>query len=243
MAEAVAAADSGPLDPSQTLPRSELDRLCDPSPLKHENYWTRMPDRSLRIAVETPMPDLDRAMVEWWFDWHARRKDRYRVWHPDAHFDNRYGPPTRPGAKPFWNTTNFPREDVGNGPADIRIDFQSPKDFGFTADYLDDDSVATIVCGRVGDRLAEHTAMAHVFLHQGGGLRLRSRFWIAERIRPRLSDRLSFVAGPTGSILSNRLVRKLAVPDGIGRSLLIHCSEEYGHLNRILPGLYERFAR
>jgi hypothetical protein len=241
-AEVRAAADAGPLDPSLTLAREEADRLCDPSSLTHENYWTRMPDLSVRIGVETPMPELDPEMVEWWFDWHSRRNDRYRAWHPVAHFANGRYPALGSGSKPFWGVTNFPREDVGDGPANIRIDFVSPREFGFEDDHLEDEAVATIVCGRVGDRIVEHTFMAHVFLREGHGLRLRSRFWIADRARPRLPGPLSAAAGPTESALSNRLVRKLAMPEGVGRSLLVHCSEEYGHLNRILPGLYERFA-
>jgi hypothetical protein len=238
-AEVRAAADHGPLEPSRSLAREQIDRLCDPAPLEEENYWTRMPDMSVRIGVETPMPDLSPAMVEWWFDWHSRRSDRYRVWHPVAHFANARHPAREPDAKPFWGVTNFPREDVGDGPANIRIDFKSPREFGFRDDHLDDEAVGAIVCGRVGDRLLEHTFMAHVFLRDGDGLRLRSRFWIAERIRPRLPGP---VAEPLESALSGRRVRRLALPEQIGRTLLLHCGEEYSHLNRILPGLYERFA-
>jgi hypothetical protein len=241
-AEVLAAADAGPLEPSLTVAREEADLLCDPASLEHENYWARMPDLSVRIGVETPMPGLDRAMVEWWFDWHSRRDDRYRVWHLAAHFANGYHPPGRPEAKPFWAATNFPYEDVGDGPAHIRIDFESPRQFGFTDDHLEDAAVASIICGRVGDRMLEHTFIAHVFLRTAHGLRVRSRFWIADRVRPRFPGPLSIAAGPAESALSNRLVRKVAVPEGVGRSLLIHCSEEYRHLNRILPGLHQRFA-
>jgi hypothetical protein len=238
-AEVLAAADAGPLEPSLTVAREEADRLCDPASLEHENYWARMPDLSVRIGVETPMPNLDPEMVEWWFDWHSRRSDRYRIWHPVAHFANGRYPALEPGSKPFWGVTNFPREDVGDGPANIRIDFKSPREFGFTDDYLDDPAVGTIVCALVGDRVLEHTAMAHVFLREGDGLRLRSRFWIAERIRPRLPRVL---AGPAEAALSNRLLRRAALPGQVGRTLMVHCAEEYQHLNRILPGLYERFA-
>lgn len=240
--EVLLAAESGPLEPESSLPRGEVDRLCDPAPLENPHYWSRMQDLSVRVSNETPMPDLSREMIEWWFDWHSRRSQRYRVWHPVAHFANGRAPAAQPAVKPYWGVSNFPVEDVGDGAASIRIDFTSPREFGFTDDYLDDDSVATIVCARVGDRLIEHTFMAHVFLRDGDGLRLRSHFWIAEKVRPRLPGPASVMAGPIQSLVSNRYVRKVAVPDQVGRTLLVHCSEEYQHLNRILPGLYERFA-
>ncbi len=240
--EVLLAAQYGPLEPELTLPREQVDRLCDPAPLEHPDYWARMPDLSVRISAETPMPDVNREMIEWWFDWHSRRSERYRVWHPPAHFSNGQTATAQSGAKPFWGVTNFPVEDVGDGPASIRIDFTSPREFGFVDDYLEDEAVATIVCGRVGDRMVEHTFMAHVFLRDGEGLKLRSHFWIADRVSPRLPGPTSVVTGPLESLLSRSLVRKAAVPAQVGRTLLIHCSEEYHHLNRILPGLYERFA-
>jgi len=235
----LAAAETGPVDPSATQGLDQLERLCDPAPLVAENFWSRMPDLSVRIGAETLFPDVTGEMIDWWFDWHSRRPDRYRVWHPVAHFSNAAAPAVTPGAKPFWGAVNFPREDVGDGPANIRIRFQSPREFGFAGDHLDDPAVATIICGRAGDSVLEHTFMAHVFLREERGLRLRSRFWIAEKIRPRLP-------GPLGDgaelVTSNRLVRRVAVRGQIGRTLLLHCSEEYNHLNRILPGLHARFA-
>ena len=49
--------------------------------------------------------------------------------------------------------------------------------------------------------------------------------------------------GPAGSLLSRRPVRRLAIPGGMGPGLARHCAEEYANLNRILPGLHQRFSR
>jgi hypothetical protein len=201
-----------------------------------------MPDRSIQIGIETPMPNLTPEMVEWWFDWHPRRNDRYRVWHPTAHFGNGLLPAPAPGPKPSWGAVNFPDEDVGDGRMTIRAEFESPSGFGFAGDHLDDPAVGTIICARVGDRRMSHTDMAHVFLREGEGLRLRSRFWIGLRVRPRLSGPLSAAEGAVQSLVSNRLIRTLAIPDAVGPGLARHCAEEYANLNAALPGLFERFA-
>lgn len=42
--------------------------------------------------------------------------------------------------------------------------------------------------------------------------------------------------------LSSRLVRAVAVPEGIGEAVARHGAEEYAQLNEILPGLYQRFG-
>ena len=241
-AEVVEAIDSGPFDPVYALDRDHADRLCDPAPLAVENGWTRLPDKSVQIGVRTPMPDLTPEMVECWFDWHSRRDDRYRVWHPDAHFRNDFAPADSPGRKPSWGVINYPEEDVGDGRIRIRIRFESPREFGFSDDYLEDPLVGTILCARVGDRWVSHTDMAHVFLREKQGLVLRSRFWIARRVRPQLPQLISFAEGPLESVASRRIVRQLAIPDAVGHTLARHCAEEYTNLNEILPGLYERFG-
>lgn len=235
--------DSGPFDPVHALSRSTPDRLCDPEPLAVETGWTRLPDKSVQVAVRTPLPDLTPEMVEWWFDWHPRRSDRYRAWHPEDHFGNGFSPPASPGLKPSWGAVNFPDEDVGDGRIRIRARFESPREFGFSDDYLDDPRVGTILCARVGDRWISHTDMAHVFLLEGAGLTLRSRFWIADRVRPQLPEPLAVAESPLEWIASRAVVRRFAVPDAVGHQLARHCAEEYTNLNRILPGLHERFAR
>lgn len=241
--ETIAAIEASPFDPGLALGRNEADRLCDPSPLPVETGWTRLEDMSVQIAVETPMPELNPEMVEWWFDWHPRRPDRYRVWHPIAHFSNGFVPAEAPAPKPSWGVNNFPDEDVGDGRIRIRAEFCSPRDFGFAGDYLESEDVGTIICARVGDRWIRHTGMAHVFLRDGDGLRLRSRFWIGSRVSPRLPGPISFAEGALESLASRKVVRNLAIPDRVGHGLALHCAEEYAHLNAILPGLFERFSR
>jgi phloretin hydrolase len=228
-AEALAAIERGPMDPAQALALRDVDRLLDPAPVAVENGWCVLPDGVGYIAVRTPMPDVTGAMVDWWFDWHAHDPDRYRIWHPLAHFDNAHEPSPVPRAKAHWGAVHHPVEDLGTGTQYARIAFRSPSELGMSTDALDHPAVATIVCGEVGDdRLHfRHTIMFHVFLHEGDGVVLRSRFWLGAVVpRP----------------LSLPFVRRRAIGPRVTRALARHCTEEYTNLGSLLPELYDRFG-
>ena len=234
-----AAAPISSADPAAALPLARVDRMLDPAPLPLETGWCRLEDGVRFVAVRTAMPGVSAEMVDWWFDWHPRDPERYRIWHPTAHFDNSLDPPTARGAKAHWGAVHHPVEDVGTGTVHARIEFLAPTEFGFSTDALDDPAVGTIVCGLVGDdrKRLRHTAMAHVFLNDGDGLVLRSHFWLGARIRPYLPAPL---AGPAAAALNRRAVRDLSLPRGIAPALGRHCAEEYANLARILPDLYAR---
>jgi phloretin hydrolase len=231
----------GPIEPGEALPLSELDRLLDPAPLPVETGWCTLADGVGYVAVRTPMPGVSGEMIDWWFDWHPRDPLRYRIWHPDAHEGNSVEAPAKPRAKYHWGAVHHPVEDVGTGTVHARIAFQPPTAIGFSTDALDDPAVATIACGEVGDdrRRVRHSIMAHVFLEDGEGVALRSHFWLGAAIRPYLPAAL---AAPAGRALNNRLVRGLALPSDLPRSLSRHCAEEYANLGALLPELWDRFS-
>jgi phloretin hydrolase len=239
--EVLEAIERGPVDRGEALPLSDLDRLLDPAPLAVETGWCTLADGVGYVAVRTPMPAVDAAMVDWWFDWHPRDPLRYRIWHPAAHSDNSVEPPPAPGAKAHWGAVHHPVEDVGTGTVHARIAFVAPSELGFSSDALEDPRVATIVCAWVGDerRRMRHTVMAHVFLAAEEGVVLRSHFWLGAAIRPYLPAPL---AAPAGWALNNRVVRRLALPAGLPRALATHCAEEYANLASLLPELYARFG-
>ncbi len=193
--DVVDALGRGPIDPSDALPLSALDRLLDPAPLPAENGWCTLPDGVGYVAVRTPMPGVTGPMVDWWFDWHPRDPVRYRIWHPIAHYDNSLEEPPVRRAKPHWGAVHHPVEDVGSERFHARISFRAPSEMGLSTDALDDRGVATIVCGHAGDdrRRVQHTPMIHAFLREPDGVVLRSRFWLGAAIRPYLPGP---VAGP-----------------------------------------------
>ncbi len=230
---------SGPIDPGDALALRDVDRLLDPSSLERETGWCVLPNGVAYVAVRTPMPQVTGEMVDWWFDWHPRDPLRYRIWHPKAHSDNSVQHPTRAGAKAHWGTTHHPVEDVGTGMVHARIKFLPPSEMGMTSDALDNPHVATIVCGYAGDdRLhIRHSPMFHVFLREGDGVVLRSRFWLGATLRP---------YGPLGGVgeklLNRPAIRRRALPKRLPHALATHCAEEYANLGALLPELYVRFG-
>lgn len=240
--EVIAAIDAGPFDPGLALPRDEAIRLCDPEPMEVETGWTVMPDSSVQVAFRTELPGVTPEMIEWWADWHPQRDDRYRAWHPQEHFGNRVLPGATNQEKSYWGAVIFFDEDVGDGRSQLRTEFTSPLGFGFSRRPFAHPEVKVIISARVGDAVMTHTDMAHVFIEQGDGLVLRSRFWIAEHVRPRLPGPLVGAEDFGENLASRKFVRDLAVPDGIGPAVARHGAEEYTQLGQILPGLYERFG-
>jgi phloretin hydrolase len=238
-ADTLEAIASGPIDPRQALALGNVDRLLDPTPLERETGWCMLPDRVAYVAVRTPMPGVTSEMANWWFDWHPRDPLRYRIWHPLAHSDNSLQPPARAGAMAHWGTTHHPVEDVGTGVVHARIEFLPPSAMGMSTDALDDPRVATIVCGYAGDdRLhVRHSPMFHVFLREGAGVVLRSRFWLGAALRP-----YGPLGGIGGRLLNRPVVRRRALPKGLPRALATHCAEEYSNLGALLPELFGRFA-
>lgn len=238
---ALAAIETGPMDPVDADRRDDLDRLLDPAPVPAESGWCTLDDDVGYVACRTPMPAVTPEMVDWWFDWHPRDPLRYRVWHPAAHETNSLEPAPLPGAKPFWRTVHHPVEDVGVGMAHARIEFVRPTQIGFSTDALDDPRVGTIVCGWAGDdtRRVRHTPMVHVFLREGGGLVLRSRFWLGSALRPYLPGALG---NALGKVINRPFVRRKAMPDGLPQKLAGHCAEEYANFATLVPELHERYA-
>ncbi len=233
----------GPIDPADALGRERLDRLLDPAPLAAETGWCWLDDGVGYVAVRTSMPGVSGEMVDWWFDWHAHDALRYRVWHPGAHADNRLDPPRVAGAKPHWGAIHHPVEDVGTGMVHARIAFCPPRELGFTTDALDDARIATIVCGHAGDdrRRVRHSPMAHVFLNEGDGVVLRSRFWMGAAIRP-YPPVPAPLAALGARLLNTRRARRAALPRDLPRALATHCAEEYANLGALLPQLHARHA-
>lgn len=238
-AEVLEAIERGPIDPADALARADAEALLDPAPLPVESGWCTLADGVGYVAVHTAMPAVTGEMVDWWFDWHPRESLRYRVWHPAAHLENSVELPATAGAKAHWGAVHHPVEDVGVGVVHARIAFHRPSEMGISTDALDRPEVATIVCGYAGDdrRRVRHTPMFHVFLREGDGVVLRSRFWIGAALRP-----FGALGAPGERLLNNRFVRARALPARLPHALAVHCAEEYANLGTLLPELYARFG-
>jgi DAPG hydrolase PhiG domain len=76
-----------------------------------------------------------------------------------------------------------------------------------------------------------------VFLSEGDGVVLRSRFWLGARVRP-----YGPLGGPGELLLNNRIVRRATLPGHLPQALAAHCAEEFANLGTLLPELYRRFG-
>jgi hypothetical protein len=229
----------GPIVAAKALALEDVERLINPELMECETGWCTLPNGVAYVAVRTVMPEVRGEMVDWWFDWHPRETLRYRVWHPAAHRENSLQAPPRARAKAHWGAVHHPVEDVGTGIVHARIEFCSPTEMGMSSDMLEDPRVATIVCGYAGDdRLrVRHTPMFHVFLHDGEGVVLRSRFWLGAALRP-----YGALGGIGERLLNTPFVRRRALPERLPRALARHCAEEYANLGALLPELHARFG-
>lgn len=237
----LAAVDSGPIDPGDALPLAQIDRLTDPAPFAVETGWCMLDDGVGYIAVRTEMPLVSGEMIDWWFEWHPHEDLRYRVWFPPAHSANRVVQREPGGGKDLWGMTHFPVEDIGLGMQHLRIAFDRPTDLGFGTDGTDRPELATIVCGLAGDPKlhVSHSVMAHVFLREGEGVVLRSRFWLGAAIAPDLPAPLARAAS---RLLNRPLIRRRMLPATATQKLAHHCVEEYANLATLLPELWPAFG-
>lgn len=245
--EVVAAIDAGPIEPDDALSFNAKSRLFEPGYLPVETGYCTFADGRGYVAVLTQMPGVTAEMLDWWFDWHPRDPLRYRIWFPQAHFENYADPPSRPGAKPFYNTVHHPVEDIGLGRDHIRIEFVNPVEFGLVAELFPGDRSATIICGTAGDdrRHVNHTKMCHFARETPEGIELRSRFWIGEQIEYVGRRRVLTMGGThtfVTAILNSRAVRKVAVPKRAPEALARHCAQEYANLAALLPELWRDYG-
>ena len=103
----------------------------------------------------------------------------------------------------------------------LRIDFVTPEQFGFSPEIMQDNHVATVVCGHVGAfrGLIYHTEMSHIYFEREDGLFMVGRFWI-------------------GRLLKNGLLRKALLTEDTAKGMATHCCIEYRNLANKLPMLY-----
>jgi phloretin hydrolase len=229
------------------LPFEKINDLLNPGYLSVENGYCHMPDGSVFVAVLTQMPNVTGDMLDWWFWWHPINALRYKVWYPDAHFGvsldmdiDEYGKRKGPYAKRYWNTTNYPVEDIGTGKETLSIKFIPPADFGFDASRFEEANVATAICGIVGSvskKLTQHTFMCHFVRKKDKGVEMRSRFWVGHTVLKSGVSETSLL----NRIINTKAAKKLLLPRKVGLALAMHCTQEYNNLAGMLPELYNTY--
>lgn len=238
----------GPYPEELALPFNQINDLLEPGYLTMETGYCHKADGSVFVAVITQMPKVTGTMLDWWFWWHPIHSLRYKIWYPEAHFGTAldvdmetYARRKGPYDKRYWNTTNYPVEDIGIGRETLSIKFVPPEEFGFDGSRFAEANVATAVCGVVGSvskRVKQHTVMCHFVRNTERGVEMRSRFWIGQKILVSGFSERSIVT----RIINTRTTRKLFIPQRVGQVMAMHCAQEYNNLARILPDLYETYG-
>jgi hypothetical protein len=188
------------------------------------------------------MPGVTAEMLDWWFWWHAMDPLRYKIWYPNSHQSNsvdnleEYKNRRGPYRERYWNSTQYPVEDLGIGSEELFIKFMPPEEFGFDVARFSEANVATVVCAYVGsvDKKVWHTYMCHFVRQTETGLEMRSRFWIGHTVQFTWLSEESIL----NNLVNNRLFRKIVIPEDIGYQLAMHCAQEYNNLAIILPELF-----
>lgn len=202
--------------------------------LTDHSHWSdcgydKLADGSYLVSVVTPMPNVTKEMVSWWFWWHAKDSKRYQAWYPSEHYkigyhkkDKAYfASETQP---PFQANVQYPVERVGQLVAPLSIAFVHPRDFGFSEKLMEENDVETIVCGHVGAfyGLIPNTEMAHILIRTEHGPIWVSRFWI-------------------GKNLKNQLLKKLLVTEKQAKGMAVHCAIEYQNFAKKIPEMYHEW--
>ena len=195
------------------LPLERAGELLRPGYLLMENGLCRLDDGSLEVAVHIDMPGCTAAMWDWWFGWHSYADERYVIWHPMGHEKasmlHDWQDAATDKEKYIGNCSTI-TENVGTARLEnSTVNFVDPAEFGFDSDELA--RLGTAICARLGYSPGDCSMgqFIHLFRNLPGGCEQRSRFLLA------------------------------GAPESLGRELIVHCVEEYGHLASFLPRLYK----
>lgn len=239
--------ENGPGNPNSAMQFNCINDLLAPGYLPMENGYVELLDGSVFVAILTPMPNVTGEMIDWWFWWHPLNSLRYKIWYPQAHFStkldvdqkeyiNRKGP----YRERYWNTTNYPVEDIGTGTDTLSITFIPPEEFGFDTSRFDKGGVETVVCakvGSVGKKLTQLAKMCHFVRKSENGVEMRSRFWIGHKIQKKGMKE----DGLINTFINKPMIKKRLIPKGIGHAMAMHCAQEYSNLASILPDLFYNY--
>ena len=92
-------------------------------------------------------------MMDWWFPWHSVGSDlRYKIWDPEDHYFARADKADYvcdlevPMSQKTWGVSHYIIEDVGPGPAFLKLNFKRPADYGYDESIIGTEKCASMVC-------------------------------------------------------------------------------------------------
>jgi len=221
------------------FPLNEANQLLEPGYLPLETGFTRLDNGQVFVSVLHKMPGVTGKMIDWWFGWHYMEVQRYKLWHPRAHLENRAknmvgDSPDLSDREKYLHNPNYVTEYVGSESMGLVITFSEASEF-FEVSRFDEANVSTAICGVVGYQNSPLAfgMLIHLIRETEEGCEMRSRFWLGKVEIQGLPTR-----GVVNKIASSRFVAQHAVPDELGRDMVVHCAMEMNHLAGFLPALY-----
>jgi ribonuclease Z len=200
------------------LDLTNITDLLAPGYLPLETGIARTPTGALSVAVLTQWPGTAPELIDWWFGWHLASTERYKLWHPQAHYFSQprfdlSGVPGLTDRQRYLENTSWVDEYISFLPSRLAITFHDPAEIGLDADALEASRYGTVVCAVVTDSDHGHelSRLVHAVRRTDSGCEMRSRFIFGAEI-----------------------------PDLIGPLMLDHCWTEMTHLASFLPKLHER---
>ncbi len=213
--EAIAAGVRGDL---QGMNLDNVSDLLEPGYLALETGLAHAENGEGCVAVWTSWPGTTPAMIDWWFGWHIARTERYKLWHPQAHYyaQPKYDLSDVPGLtdrERYLDNTSWVDEYIGPIDSRLAISFHDPAEIGLDYDTLDKAGYGTVIYATtaMSDDNSPGARLIHAVRRTAWGSEMRSRFIL-----------------PPG------------VVEIIGPPLLDHCYTEMTHLAGFLPHLFAR---
>lgn len=234
-----------PMDPGAALDRKEVNRLLEPGYQKVETGYCSLPDGTGYVASLTRFPGATPAMFRWWFWWHSVEAERYTLWFPWNHVSaiaQDRGALSAAGLKDadrYIGNTHHIDEYIGSELQRIAIQFVDPADLGMDSGAMAAADMHASACGDVYLRAPwlRSATMIHLVRDTDDGFELRSRYWLADRVR----------LGKKHPIDIDWAVAKVGLKERIaGERLayeqLLHDQIEFTHLAGFLPDIYSEFG-
>jgi hypothetical protein len=230
----------GPVAGEMGFVHEQAGELLKPGYLPLETGYTRLRNGQVFVAVLTPMPGVSGKMIDWWFGWHGAEKERYKLWHPQAHVNVSMerqvaDDPNLSDREKYVGNVSYVHEYIGDGFLPLTIAFNTPEDNHLESNAFEAASVSTAVCARTGfaSRPFDIGRLIHLIRETDDGCEMRSRFWIGDIAARGLSDH-----NVINRMLGSKFVASRAGDINLGRDLVVHCAMEMQHLASFLPALY-----
>ena len=225
----MAAYNSGPPDPMQSLKFEDVNEMLKPGYLAVEDGYCITDDHIGFVACMTEFPNAKPEMFDWWFWWHQVKDIRYKIWDPKDHggvssqFSDKLMDDALTAQEKYINNISYACERVHDEFMTIEIEFVEPEKFGFEISKFKEADVGPVVCAKAGisGMPIKPVAMVHLIRKTGSGCEMRSRFWLGQFV--------------------DKELRKAFIELETAAGTMLHCAEEYNHLASFLPEIYKEF--